>query len=176
MAGETAEGQGTGGTSGATDNVIGAIFGGEPPKETGAGGEGGGGGEDQSREDGEWKAGYVPKAFRSQSGEFHGDQDKVFKSWMDGRQEITRQAARIKELEAEGKATLPPTDTPYADEFDYKAVHERAPNAGVDPSNGPLVALLKLGHKHGLPQKAHQAMVAEYYEMLSKDIGEHKDD
>ena len=156
-----------------------------------AGGEGEGTGEDggspssgtASESDDAWTPGYVPKAFRGTDGKFTGDNDAVFKSWMDNRQQVSRlqaQVAELKQGEGEDGASGVADEKQYVDEFDYAGLAAKAPNMvaaeGGRESNAVLASLLASARAAGIPKAKAHAMVSAYFEELNADAPEYKDD
>ena len=163
------------------DNATGESTGGEGAGE--GGGEGAGTGDSGAKGDGAWTPGYIPKAFRGEDGKFSGDQDAVFKSWMDGQQHISRLNAQIAELKgAEGQdgASGVADERRYVDEFDYAALADKAPNMvngeGGREANAVLASLLGHARAAGIPIAKAHAMANAYFEELNADAPEYKSD
>ena len=154
-----------------SDDAINALFGStppaEPPAEPPKSDEG----------DGEWRPGYVPKAFRAEDGTLRS-MDELTKSWYDGRQHITTLSARVKELEAAGAAGVSETFEQYHQAMDWDALAEKAPNAyrGGGAENQAAMGLLQALHNAGVPDAKAHAAVAEYYTTLNGMVPEVKDE
>ena len=183
MADESTNGAGT--QDGGQAAAIEAMFSGQPaptgeqrtddPTTTAAGGGAPTPPVDPNTDDA-WTEGYVPKSFRNEAGEFNGNQDAVFKSWMDGRQRISQLEKQI----ADAAKAAPPL--PSADEYvagmDWEALKAKAPNAyvGGEAENPVVVNLLKQLHAAGLTQdKAHETVLG-YLGSLNEHVGEQKDE
>ena len=125
-----------------------------------------------------WREGYVPKAFRNADGEFTGDQDAVFKSWMDGRQRISQLEAQIAQQQREAAAQLPPTADEYIATMNWQELSERAPNAyaGGEGENPVIANLLRELHAAGVPQGKAQAAAVSYMASLNEHVPETKDE
>lgn len=125
-----------------------------------------------------WREGYVPKAFRNAEGEFTGDQDAVFKSWMDGRQRISQLEAQISRAQKESAAQLPPTADEYIATMNWEELSERAPNAyaGGEGENPVIANLLRELHAAGVPQGKAQAAAVSYMASLNEHVPEAKDE
>ena len=129
-----------------------------------------------------WSAGYVPKAFRGPDGAFTGDTDAVFKSWMDGRQQVSRlnaQIAELKRTDASDGASGVADEKQYIDEFDYAGLAERAPNMiapeGGREANSVLATFLEHARAAGVPMGRAHAMANAYFEALNADAPEYKE-
>ena len=123
-----------------------------------------------------WTEGYVPKSFRNEAGEFNGNQDAVFKSWMDGRQRISQLEKQIADA-AKAAAPLPSADE-YIAGMDWEALAQKAPNAyvGGEAENPVVVNLLRQAHAAGLTQDKAQEMVIGYLGSLNEHVEPQRDE
>lgn len=128
--------------------------------------------------DDEWRSGYVPKAFRNAEGQFTGDQDAVFKSWMDGRQRISQLEAQIAEQQRAAATQLPPSADEYIGTMNWEELKAKAPNAyaGGEAENPVVVNLLREAHAAGVPVAKAQALVTNYLASLNEHVPEVKDE
>ena len=179
-----AEGGGEEQPKGGGEAAVNALFGDtDPPKDPGDGGDGAGGGEgegdgDAGAGDGDdtWSAGYVPKAFRGADGKFSGDTDAVFKSWMDGRQQVSRLNAQIAELKSAGSEEVG-DERQYVDEFDYDALAEKIPNfaqKGGRDDNPVVESFLKHARAAGISRERAHALANVYFQELGEKAPQHK--
>ena len=184
MAEESTAGAGEGEAKGGGEAEVNALFGDtDPPKDPGDGGDGADGKAegaegDSSATDGDdtWSAGYVPKAFRGEDGRFSGDTDAVFKSWMDGRQQVSRLQAQVAELKKEGNEEVG-DERQYVDEFDYDGLAEKAPNfaaKGGRSDNVVIESFLTHARAAGIPKERAHTMANAYFSELGEKAPAHK--
>ena len=192
MADESTGGNGADGAPEASggEAAVNALFGDTAPADPGDGGDGADAkGEDAGGVDGEdtgsagdgdsaWTAGYVPKAFRGQDGSFNGDQDAVFKSWMDGRQQVSRLQAQVAELKRDvtGEGQVE-DEKQYVDDFDYAGLAEKAQNMvaeGGSEENRIIAGFLRHARAAGIPKARAHALATAYFEEISAEAPEFK--